>query len=159
MRTRANIGASTPGRDHLLGNGVWLALGLGAVLLASCAAPQAPSPHLVGALNPDVTQATIHQTVCKTGWTATIRPSKSYTEALKRKQLPKGAKPAGYEEDHLMPLELGGSPRDPANLKPIPIVRAKADDKVEGRLHRELCAGSITLAQAQQQISQQKAGE
>ena len=35
----------------------------------------------------NVTQATISSTICKTGWTATIRPPASYTNALKRAQL------------------------------------------------------------------------
>jgi len=114
---------------------------------------------LIGALNPAVTQATVKATVCRPGWTATIRPPASYTNTLKRRQLPKGADLKAYEEDHLIPLALGGAPRDPANLRPIPLDRAKRDDVVETRLHRQLCAGTITLAQAQLAISQVKAGE
>jgi len=97
---------------------------------------------LIGALNPAVTQATVKTTVCRSGWTATIRPPASYTNTLKRRQLPKGADLKAYEEDHLIPLD-----------------RAKRDDVVETRLHRQLCAGTITLAQAQLAISQVKAGE
>src|SRR5579871_5396607 len=40
-----------------------------------------PDPSCTpGALNPDVTQATIASTICKTGWTATVRPPLSVTE-------------------------------------------------------------------------------
>jgi hypothetical protein len=47
-----------------------------------------PDPKLTpGAFNPDVTQATIRQTICVSGWTATIRPSCAYTTALKRRQI------------------------------------------------------------------------
>lgn len=55
------------------------------------------------------------------------------------------------EIDHLISLELGGS-NDEANLWPQdgPIPNAK--DTVENRLHRQVCAGQITLAQAQQKI-------
>src|SRR3712207_3940055 len=43
--------------------------------------------HTPGALNPDVTQATIGSTICVRGWTRTIRPPSSYTSALKVEQL------------------------------------------------------------------------
>lgn len=111
------------------------------------------SPRRIGRLNPAVTPATIHQTVCVPGWTAKIRPPASYTNALKRAQLPAGADLSKYEEDHLMPLSLGGAPRDPKNLRPILWSRAKLDDVWEARLHRELCAGKVTLSLAQAQIT------
>ena len=48
------------------------------------------SPTLTpGALNPDVTQATIRSTICVRGWTTTVRPPSSYTSALKIEQLPR----------------------------------------------------------------------
>ena len=40
-----------------------------------------------GALNKTVTQDNIKTTVCKSGWTATIRPTVSYTNKLKDTQL------------------------------------------------------------------------
>jgi hypothetical protein len=40
-----------------------------------------------GVLNPDVTQANIGSTVCRHGWTSTIRPPSSYTDDLKRRQM------------------------------------------------------------------------
>src|SRR5206468_11785838 len=40
-----------------------------------------------GVVNPDVTQANIATTVCKHGWTRTIRPPTDYTNALKLKQM------------------------------------------------------------------------
>lgn len=135
-----------------------------AVLLAAGCGSNAPQPlvsqpRYVGTLNPAVTQQAIATTVCRTGWTATIRPSVAWTNALKRKQLPAGANPSAYEEDHRMPLELGGAPKDPANLTPILWKRARADDVWETRLHREVCSGTITLAQARAKISDVKHGE
>lgn len=73
-------------------------------------APPAADPcHASGitycALNPAVTQATIGQTICVRGWTATVRPSESYTEDLKRQQIAHEGLPGGlsrYEEDHLL---------------------------------------------------------
>ncbi|WP_218177799.1 hypothetical protein [Amycolatopsis australiensis] len=37
--------------------------------------------------NPDVTQATIGSTIYVSGWTATIRPSSTYTNALKKQHI------------------------------------------------------------------------
>src|SRR5262249_9192536 len=39
-----------------------------------------------GATNPDVTQSTIGQTICVSGWTQTVRPPTSYTNPLKVQQ-------------------------------------------------------------------------
>lgn len=60
-----------------------------------------------------------------------------------------------YEVDHLVSLELGGS-NDIANLWPE---AAQADagfrqkDKLENALHRELCAGRLSLVLIQRQIA------
>jgi hypothetical protein len=74
-----------------------------------------PDPKITpGVLNPKVLQSTIKTTICKSGWTKTIRPPVSYTNALKIKQMPlygEGGSPSNYEEDHFIPLELGGAPR------------------------------------------------
>ncbi|MEU3503639.1 hypothetical protein ABZ726_23765 [Streptomyces hundungensis] len=67
--------------------------------------------------------------------------------------------PAHYEEDHIVPLELGGAPLDPANLRPVPLAQAHADDRLEDSLHRAVCASTMTLAAAQAQITQAKSGE
>lgn len=115
--------------------------------------PPEVSPQRIGRLNPAVTQDTLATTVCISGWTTTVRPPLSYTNALKIKQLPAGSDPSKYEEDHLMPLGLGGAPRDPSNLWPVLWPRAKMDDIWETKLHRQLCAGEITLSLAQTEIS------
>jgi hypothetical protein len=79
-----------------------------------------------GAINPAVTQSNISRTICVTGWTATIRPPSSYTTSLKQRQLATGYAYRGdrdtsdYEEDHLISLELGGSPTSVRNLWPEP---------------------------------------
>lgn len=115
-----------------------------------------------GVRNPAVTQATIHRTICVSGWAASIRPSTSYTTPLKVRQLVaygfRDRDVGHYEEDHLISLELGGSPRDPRNLWPEPhhiLLKNGTDigsfskDKLEGLLKRQVCAGAITLAKAQ----------
>ena len=111
------------------------------------------SPTLTpGSLNPEVTQATIRSTICVRGWTATVRPASSYTSALKAGQMAKYGEPgpsSAYQEDHLISLELGGNPTDPANLWPEPYPRASDVDKIENALNAEVCSGRLTLAAAQ----------
>src|SRR5438445_387674 len=105
-----------------------------------------------GVLNPDVTQANIDSTICVTGWTKTIRPPTSYTNALKQKQMREygvGGSASDYQEDHLISLELGGHPTDPRNLWPEPYPRASEVDMIENDLNRLVYDGSLTLAEAQ----------
>jgi hypothetical protein len=106
-----------------------------------------------GVLNPDVTQANIRSTICRQGWTSTIRPPTDYTTELKRKQMRQYGETGSlsdYQEDHLISLELGGSPTDPRNLWPEPYPRAAEVDRTENELNAEVCSGELTLAQAQQ---------
>jgi hypothetical protein len=106
-----------------------------------------------GVVNPNVTQANIRSTICRRGWTATIRPPVSYTNALKVKQMRQYGEtgsPSDYQEDHLISLEMGGNPTDPRNLWPEPYPRAAEMDQTENQLNSEICDGQLTLAQAQQ---------
>jgi len=106
-----------------------------------------------GVLNPNVTQANIRSTICRRGWTATIRPPVSYTDALKVKQMRQYGETGStsdYQEDHLISLEMGGSPTDPRNLWPEPYPRASAMDQIENQLNSQICDGQLTLAQAQE---------
>jgi hypothetical protein len=119
----------------------------------------ADSVRTPGVLNPDVTQSNIRATICKHGWTDTIRPPTSYTNALKAKQM-RQYREAGslsdYQEDHLISLELGGNPTDPRNLWPEPYPRAADVDKIENELNAEVCSGELTLAEAQQREDELK---
>lgn len=116
-----------------------------------------PDPKLTpGATNPNVTQQNIETTICVSGYTKTIRPPASYTNALKKKQIKQygyaDRNPSHYEEDHAISLELGGHPTDPKNLWPQPrkiASSAAKKDKLENYLHREVCANRMTLKQAQ----------
>ncbi|HEX4323033.1 MAG TPA: hypothetical protein VHZ77_00215 [Gaiellaceae bacterium] len=106
-----------------------------------------------GVVNPNVTQANIRSTICRSGWTATIRPPVSYTNPLKVKQMKQyreTGSPSDYQEDHLISLEMGGNPTDPRNLWPEPYPRASEMDQIENELNSEICDGKLTLAQAQQ---------
>ena len=109
-----------------------------------------------GVLNAAVTQATIGATICRRGWTKTIRPPVGYTNDLKLRQLLRyglHGPPSAFQEDHLISLELGGSPTDPRNLWPEPYPRASAVDRIENDLNHRVCAGSLTLAEAQRRES------
>lgn len=109
-----------------------------------------------GVVDPAVTQANIQQTICVVGYTRTVRPPTSYTSPLERAQMILYGftdSPDLHEEDHLIPLQLGGSPRDPANLWPEPDASPNAKDVYEGRLKRAVCAGTVTLAAAQAAIA------
>jgi hypothetical protein len=109
-----------------------------------------------GVLNPAVTQATTASTICRRGWTRTVRPPVEFTNALKQRQLRQyglRGPPSAYQEDHLISLELGGNPADPRNLWPEPYPRASAVDRIENDLNHRVCTGSLTLAEAQRRES------
>jgi hypothetical protein len=116
-----------------------------------------------GARNPAVTQATIKTTICKPGYTATIRPPASVTGAEKKlseQAYGTTSSPGITEYDHLLSLEDGGDPNDPRNLWPEPpdpghthgINNRK--DPVETKLKSAVCAGRVTLSAAQQALVQ-----
>lgn len=103
-----------------------------------------------------VTQANISKTICVSGYTAKIRPPVSYTNVIKKKLMSAAGiswnQRSLYELDHVVPLSLGGSPRDSANLKLQPWEGpegAKAKDVVESALHKAVCSRKVTLVQAQ----------
>ena len=109
-----------------------------------------------GILNPGVTQATIASTICTRGWTATVRPPVEYTNTLKREQMRtygETGPASGYQEDHLISLELGGDPRDPRNLWPEPYPRAAAVDQIDNQLNAAVCSGALSLHDAQERES------
>ena len=64
--------------------------------------------------------------------------------------------PCPCEVDHLIPLGIGGSNR-PRNLWPQPYStvpwNSKAKDQLEIKLRTEVCAGTIELSAAQQEIA------
>jgi hypothetical protein len=111
-----------------------------------------------GAIDPRVTQSNIRSTICVIGYTRTVRPPVSYTSPLKRSQLNSGYNVGGdtslrdYEEDHLVPLEVGGSPSNVKNLWPEPrfgTYNAAMKDQLENKIHLLVCSGRISLAVGQ----------
>jgi len=109
-----------------------------------------------GAINSDITQLNIQQTVCVRGYTKTIRPPSNYTNKLKKRQMREygyaDRNPKHYEEDHLIALSIGGAPDDPRNLWPEPRISewdAKKKDRLEFVLYKMVCNQEISLAEAQ----------
>src|SRR5450755_14679 len=116
-----------------------------------------PDPRCTpGSLNPKVTAQTIDQTICRSGWTQTVRPDESITEQEKPASIvaygDTGSE-RGYEYDHLVSLELGGATNDARNLWPEPGASPNPKDAVENQLHRLVCDGQMRLAQAQHTIA------
>lgn len=145
------------------------------VPISVSSATPGPSPSTVGlpnhdrtpgAINASATQETLATTVCKSGWASSVRPPSAYTGALKVAQILEygyaDRNPSHYQEDHLVPLELGGAPRDPRNLWPQPNevtlpdgtkVGSKEKDDLEDELHAQVCTGSMTLDNAQRAMA------
>lgn len=116
-----------------------------------------PDPSCTpGATNPRVTPATLNDTICKPGYTKSIRPPADILAAEKRDN----AASYGYtgplkhvEYDHLVPLELGGDPNDAHNLWVEPGESPNRKDGIESKLHHRLCDGEVSLAAVQQAIA------
>lgn len=144
---------------------------LSALLLCACAsapvalppqplpipADRRPDPRTTpGAADPAIKDENIDTTICVPGYTRDVRPPVRFTNALKRAQLPPGADLHAYEEDHLIPLEIGGAPDDVRNLWPEPYAEpwgARAKDRLENALHRLICAHTLDLGAAQRAIA------
>jgi len=124
--------------------------------------PFLPRPDLTpGAIDPRVTQENIHQTICVSGYTATVRPPESVTEPMKKQAiLDYGLADQNlgdYEYDHLISLEIGGAPHDAKNLWPEPYSgkwNSYIKDKLENKLHQLVCDGQLDLASAQRAIAE-----
>lgn len=126
------------------------------------AAPTAEATQQVvpmEALNPDVRQDTIQQTICIAGYTASVRPWTAYTNGVKARLLRERGQTQvsadEYELDHIVPLALGGHPRNLKNLMLQPLEGddgAKQKDRLERRLQVLVCAGKLLLNDARSAI-------
>jgi hypothetical protein len=115
-----------------------------------------PDPRCTpGSVDPVVTQGNLRLTICRPGYTKTVRPPSSATSRFKYDV----AYPAYHEPqsrqtelDHLVSLELGGS-NDATNLWPEYPPTPNPKDKVENALHAAICDGRVKLAAAQNAIA------
>ena len=120
-----------------------------------------PNPSITpGAIDPAVTPDNLHDTVCVRGYTAKVRPDKRVTNRLKREQIRQyryaDTNPQHYEQDHLIPLSIGGNPTDPKNLWPQPREGewgAEQKNDLEFVAYRLVCSGQLNLQEAQQRIA------
>jgi hypothetical protein len=132
---------------------------------AATTPPVLPNPVLTpGQADPRVSQTTIHSTICRAGYTASVRPPYSVTEPEKRASLRQYGL-ANYpiydfEFDHDLPLELGGG-SSTLNLWPqgyehsglVPKgMGSETKDRLENFLNHRVCSGRETLAAAQSEM-------
>jgi hypothetical protein len=105
-----------------------------------------------GAIIPTATKAQI----CVSGYSSTVRNVPVAEKNAVYAEYGITSHTAGqYEVDHLISLELGGS-NDITNLWPEaanPVPGFHQKDAFENQLHKEVCDGTISLAEAQKEIA------
>lgn len=142
----------------------WIPAAAALVILGGCGAPATthvaatptangwPIPDL--RLTPGDVLTTDTHTVCTPGYAASVR---NVSVATKREVYARYGvtytRLYAYEVDHDIPLELGGS-NAITNLWPQrnDRPRSNAKDLLENRLHSIVCAGELTLPEAQAAI-------
>lgn len=108
-------------------------------------------------LTPGATLPVTTQDICTPGYSRKVRnvPIAVKREVYSRYGIAQH-QPGEYEVDHLISLELGGS-NSVRNLWPESYwttpLNAHVKDALENRLHREVCAGRLSLQVAQQAIA------
>jgi len=122
-----------------------------AILAILVVGPVVPDPQLT----PGVARPMTTAQVCSTKWG---KDRRHVTVAMRKQVFARYrvpyAKHALYEVDHDISRELGGAD-DIDNLWPQPWTggyNAHMKDRLENRLHREVCAGTLSLERAQQAI-------
>jgi hypothetical protein len=97
-----------------------------------------------GATNPAVSQATIGTTICRPGYSKTVRNVSTLVKHVVYAEygIPRSSQ-RNYVIDHLIPLEVGGG-NDPKNLWPEAKADANVKDKLEAQMHTAVCNESVT---------------
>jgi hypothetical protein len=112
---------------------------------------------LTGMVDPRVTQNNIQTTICRRGWTRTVRPSREVTGVIKRNLMADmRVSPRDYELHHIVPLDLGGAPLDLRNVMLQPWVgacNAHMKDDLERQLSIMVWASDLTLKGAHREIA------
>lgn len=128
--------------------------------LATGSAAQAASAQDPRLLDTRVTQESVTDTICRPGYADTVAPPFDQTMALKDRMLAaRGIDTddgVGYALDRHVPIVLGGSPDAAANFDLIPWgghAGERRKSLLTVRLKRCVCAGRMTLAQAQAAIT------
>gem|GEM_PF-1367352 len=116
-------------------------------------APLEPDPRLT----PGDTLPVSTEDICVAGYSRKVRnvPAEVRREVYARYGVP-SHRPGEYELDHLISLELGGS-NSVRNLWPeshwTTPWNARVKDRLENRLHRDVCDGRLDLHTAQRAIA------
>ena len=108
------------------------------------------------ACSPGAVLTTNIKTICVVGYTKTVRdvPLSEKKKVFQEYSIPY-SEHSNYEVDHIISLEIGGS-NDISNLFPESYLiknGARVKDVLENYLHRQVCNGSMTIAEAQKEIS------
>jgi hypothetical protein len=113
-----------------------------------------------GAFNPDVRQETSGQTICVPGYTKTVQPPTYFTDGVRQMLLKRAGRDRAeafeYKLDYIVPVALGGHPR---NLENFELRRrygarsTKLKNGIEAKLRCLVCSGEVTLADAQREVS------
>lgn len=140
----------------------WRARVLRVLLLALAAgsAAQAAFAQDPRLLDTRVTQESVTDTICRPGYADTVAPPFDETMALKDRMLAARGidsdEGVGYALDRHVPIVLGGSPDATANFDLIPWgghAGERRKSLLTVRLKRCVCAGRMTLAEAQAAIT------
>jgi hypothetical protein len=136
-------------------NGIWSAAWLlaAAALSTPVVAGDLPDPTLT----PGAVLTTDAAAVCTPGYAKSVRHVSGKVKAAVYREYGIAHHASGeYEVDHLISLELGGS-NDIGNLWPQSYRtepwNAHVKDKLEDRLHALVCAGKMSLPEAQKAIA------
>jgi hypothetical protein len=129
-----------------------MAIGFVATMLLAISLSAQTLDHRI---TPGVVALTDTKTICSTVWG---RDARHVSEAMKKEVclaygISSECPGPKYELDHLVPRELGGAD-DVQNLWPQLIAEAHQKDRVENFLHVQVCAGKISLVEAQRQITE-----
>ncbi|WP_345814785.1 hypothetical protein AAGS40_21345 [Paraburkholderia sp. PREW-6R] len=131
-------------------------LGLGALFAAYATAACAQS---AGMLDKRVTQQSVSETICRSGYADSVAPPFSHVMAQKDRMLAARGidadEAADFALDRRVPIVLGGAPDASANLGLLPWA-GKQGERRKARaavmLRRCVCEGKLSLADAQAAI-------
>lgn len=118
-------------------------------------------------LTPGLAATEDENLVCQRGYAERVRPRGTLWRRLKEEAFARygiahqdrdaiganGVREPEYQVDHLIPLEIGGSPTDLQNIWPQPIGAALHKDRIENELRELVCSGRMPLRQAQDAVA------
>lgn len=112
-----------------------------------------------GVIDSRITQANIGRTICNPDFIKARTPPPSWTAATTRRManvLYPDQNPDNLVLDQLVPIALGGAPKDQRNLWLQSWAGEQSGQKKDGletMLNRMVCSGQLTLAAAQQAVA------